>query len=143
MKKNKTESTDCQENEIYIGDFPIADYEQTRANSPHLFSSLHQPAPARRRGNPNKTPIAKIVEALKIEEKSRGISVWRHLARRAYDDDSVLLGLMKKLVPDQLAQTVRGAVIEVRIEADGTAFLANDNNDNNEEKNGNKTKRRD
>jgi hypothetical protein len=59
-------------------------------------------------GNPKGRPkgieefsITKFVEALKKVEGKKGISLYEKLAERAYINDSVLIAIIKKFIPDR------------------------------------------
>lgn len=55
-------------------------------------------------GNPNGRPRKPerqiLLEAMAEKESERGKSLWLHLVERAYEDDTVLIALAKKFVPD-------------------------------------------
>jgi hypothetical protein len=55
-------------------------------------------------GNPAgkpKTDARKLLEAaIAAESKKRGKSLYQHMVERAFEDDTVLLGLARKLLPD-------------------------------------------
>ncbi len=64
-------------------------------------------------GNPKGKPrgveefsMVRFVEALKKVEDKKGISLYEKLAERAYFNDSVLIAIIKKFVPDKTHNTL-------------------------------------
>ncbi len=51
-------------------------------------------------GRPKKALIDKFEKAIKKVEKVKGKTIFQHFAERAFDDDGVLIAVMKKRLPD-------------------------------------------
>ena len=57
-------------------------------------------------GNPNgrpptaKSELDRLRDAVKLVEKEQGITLYAHFVRQAFEDNTVLVALAKKLVPD-------------------------------------------
>ena len=52
------------------------------------------------KGRPKKALIDKFEKAIKRVEKVQGKTIFQHFAERAFEDDGVLIAVMKKRLPD-------------------------------------------
>lgn len=81
-------------------------------------------------GNPKgrpKNPVIQIFKdvCLKVE-KEKGLSLLEHAVRRAYDDDQVLIAIIKRMIPEEVSHIFEG---DVNVNhADSVAKLLNDIN---------------
>ena len=79
-------------------------------------------------GRPKKPEIDALRTAIKVVEKENDMTLLEHFVRRAYENDSVLVALCKKFLPDM--KSIEGG-IEVRhkiLQVFGMEPIYNDKN---------------
>ena len=79
-------------------------------------------------GRPKKPEIDALRTAIKVVEKENDMTLLEHFVRRAYENDSVLVALCKKFLPDM--KSIEGGV-EVRhkiLQVFGMEPIYNDKN---------------
>ena len=72
------------------------------------IDNLHGAKGGRPPGGPNKihkNDLYKLLGALEVEAQKRGLTVWEHTASIMYQDNTVLIAIMKKLLPDLTSDT--------------------------------------
>ena len=66
------------------------------------------------KGRPKKGHIYELEKAISKVSKAKGKKLWTHFVERAYEEDSVLIALSKKILPD--LRHIEGAVkVEVEL----------------------------
>ena len=60
----------------------------------------------RPKGGKNRFSLEAFKDAIEVIELERRSSFFEHIIDRAYENDKVLVAVLKKLVPDQMHQTV-------------------------------------
>ena len=50
--------------------------------------------------------LTHLMDAIESVEKERGVDFYNHVVTRAYENDKVLVAVLKKLIPDQMHQTI-------------------------------------
>ncbi len=65
------------------------------------FQVGHRFSKGRPKGSRNKISKS-FLEALESVESEKQMSLYEHFIKRAYEDDSILIAVMKKLLPDKL-----------------------------------------
>ena len=73
--------------------------------------------------NPNGRPpkgnafVEQLAKAIKVVEKAKGKSLMQHAIERAYVEDTVLIALLRKVLPDEIKNEITGK--------DGGAIIIN------------------
>ena len=62
------------------------------------------------KGQPRKPEVELMRQALEETNLEKKKSLWKHLAEQAYEDNTVLIALAKKFLPDKLEADVKGQV---------------------------------
>ena len=45
--------------------------------------------------------LTELFDALDAESKKRGVTFWQHVAAKSFENDTVLMGVLKKFIPDK------------------------------------------